>query len=43
MIKINYHKGIWINIVLFTVFLVSLVKLGLQIKYMTVGRGVYFG
>jgi hypothetical protein len=43
MIKINYHKGIWINIVLFTVFLVSLIKLGLQIKYMTVGRGVYFG
>lgn len=43
MIKLNHQRSIWINAVLLIVFLASLVNLGLQVKYTTVGREAYFG
>lgn len=43
MIKSNLQRNIWINSALLIVFLLSLVKLGLQIKYMTLGKQAYFG
>lgn len=42
MIKINNH-GIWINTILTIVSITSLIKLFIQIKYLVVGRGLYFG
>jgi hypothetical protein len=42
MIKLN-NNSIWINAILTIVSITSLIMLFLQMKYLVLGRGVYFG
>lgn len=42
MIRIN-SKQLWINLILIIVLIVSLMQIFLQLKYLIVGRGLYFG